>query len=306
MAEKKTIHDTLTYTINSEDTTTSMTILPERGGFGSSIIMPTKNGPREMLHQHDFFWDKEWNDFPGGWPFLFPVCARIGRDGTTGVYLYDGKQYQLNIHGFGWHSSWEVVDEADDALTIRLQANEQTMQVYPFNFEVVLRYQVEHQQVSCHQMYTNRGDNRMPYYAGFHPYLRMPAAGQGKEKVILDYKPIRRFKYNDAMTDIVGEQPLFQLPTHITNPEILEQLTYLGEDKEVCLKLPDGTKIHLCAEGSEDRDLFSYVQLYTIEDKPFFCAEHWMSFPNAINTCEGVRWLEPGESESGFMKLWVT
>lgn len=306
MADKKTIHDTLTYTIHSDDMSTSMTILPSRGGFGSSIIMPTKNGPREMLHQHDFFWDKEWHDFPGGWPFLFPVCARIGRDNTKGVYLYDGKQYHLNIHGFGWQSSWEVVDEADDSLAIRLQASEQTMQVYPFNFEVILRYHVKQGQVSCHQMYTNRGNNRMPYYAGFHPYLRTPEAGAGKEKVLLNYKPIRRFKYNEAMTDIIGEQPVFKLPTSITNPEILEQLTYLGEDKEVRLTLPDGVNIHLCAEGTEDQNLFSYLQLYTIEDQPFFCAEPWMSFPNAINTCEGVRWLEPGQSESGFMKLWVS
>lgn len=305
MAEQKTIHNTLTYTIHSEDNTTSMTLVPERGGFGSSIIMPTKEGPREMLFLHDFFWEKEWSSFPGGWPFLFPVCARISRDGTKGIYLYDGKQYELDIHGFGWHMSWEVEDEADDSLTLRLQANEETLKRYPFHFEIVLRYQVEHGQVSCHQMYTNRGHNRMPYYAGFHPYLSMPA-GDDKAKVTLDFKPIRRFKYNDTLTDIVGEQPIFNLPTSITNPEILEQLSYLGEDKEVRFKLPCGTKIHLCAEGIEDRDLFSYLQLYTMADKPFFCAEHWMSFPNALNTCEGVRWLEPGASESGFMKLWVS
>lgn len=306
MAEKKTEHGVTTYTIHSKDASTSMTLLPERGGFGSSLIMPTKNGPREMLFQHDFFWDKEWNDFPGGWPFLFPVCARIGRDGTKGIYLYDGKQYELDIHGFGWHSAWDVVDEAEDSLTIRLRANEETLAMYPFNFDVVLRYHVDEASVTCEQTYTNRGETPMPYYAGFHPYLAMPEPGKGKDAVKLDYKPIRRFKYNEAMTDIVGEQPLFDLPTSITNPDILEQLTYLGEDKEVRLKLPEGLTIHINAEGLDDRNMFSYLQLYTMADKPFFCAEHWMSFPNSINTLNAVRWLTPGESESGFIKLWIS
>jgi galactose mutarotase-like enzyme len=306
MAEKNTEHDFTTYTINSKDSSTSMTILPERGGFGSSLIMPTKNGQREMLFQHDFFWEKEWKSFPGGWPFLFPVCARIGRDGKKGTYLYDGTQYELDIHGFSWHSKWDVVDDSDDSITIRLQASEQTLAVYPFNFEVRLRYQVERGAMTCHQIYTNRGEVDMPYYAGFHPYLRMPEPGQGKDDVKLDYNPIRRFKYNEPMTDIIGDQPLFKLPTSITNPDILEQLTYLGEDKEARLHLPEGITIHINAEGSEDRDLFSYLQLYTMEDKPFFCAEHWMSYPNALNSVRGVRWLKPGESESGFIKLWIT
>jgi galactose mutarotase-like enzyme len=306
MAEKKSEHGFTTYTITSKDASTSMTLLPERGGFGSSLIMPTKNGPREMLHQHEFFWEKQWNNFPGGWPFLFPICARIGRDGKKGTYLYDGKQYELPIHGFSWHSEWSVIDETDSSLTMHLQANDQTMSMYPFNFEVKLRYVVEKGLLTCYQTYTNRGDTPMPYYAGFHPYLAMPEAGKGKDEVMLDYKPVRRFKYNEAMTDIIGEQPLFELPTSITNPEILEQLTYLGEDKEVRLTLPNGLTIHIDAQGNEGRDLFSYLQLYTIEDKPFFCAEHWMSFPNALNTVKGVRWLKPGESEGAFLKLWTS
>jgi galactose mutarotase-like enzyme len=268
--------------------------------------MPTQHGPREMLFQHDFFWEKEWNHFPGGWPFLFPICGRITRNGTKSVYLYDGKQYTLDIHGFGWKSAWEVLDTAQDSLTLCLKANEQTLQVYPFSFEVQLHYQVTHKNVSCYQTYTNHGNTKMPYYAGFHPYLSMPAPGKDKDAVQLDYQPTRRFQYNETLTDIIGEQPLFKLPSSISNPDILEQLTFLDQNKEVQLTFPDGLGIHIDATGSEDKDLFSYLQLYTIKDKPFFCAEHWMAFPNALNTVSGVRWLEPGQTESGCYKLWIT
>lgn len=306
MAKQQTEHGVKTYTISTKDNSTSMTFLPERGGFGSSLIMPTKQGPREMLYQHDFFWDKEWDDFPGGWPFLFPVCARIGRDGEQGVYLYNGQRYNLKIHGFGWLKPWDVLDDADDMITMRLRYDEETLAIYPFKFEVILRYQVEDGRLMCHQTYTNHGDKPMPFYAGFHPYFLTPAPGEGKDDVMLDYKPVRRFKYNEPMTDLVGDQPLFDLPSSITNPDILEQLTLVDKDKLVKLHYPDGMSIHMEAQGHEDSNLFPYVQLYTMAEKPFFCAEPWMGFPNAINTVEGSHWLKPGESKSGLMRLWIS
>ncbi|WP_304985964.1 hypothetical protein [Coxiella-like endosymbiont] len=38
--------------------------------------------------------------YPGGWPFCFPVCARLKRQWKEGVYLFDGTLYQLKIDGF--------------------------------------------------------------------------------------------------------------------------------------------------------------------------------------------------------------
>lgn len=306
MAEKNIQHGMTTYTITSKDGSSHMTFLPERGGLGSSLIMPTKNGAKELLFQHDFFWEDNWHDLPGGWPFLFPVCARLERNGQRGLYLYSGKQYSLKIHGFGWFMPWEVADESCDSITLCLKANKQTLLDYPFNFEVILRYHITHGSLSCHQTYINHGNHPMPYYAGFHPYLRTPLLNEGKENVMLDYHPIKRFSYNDTLTDVIGEQALFDLPINITNPKATEQLTLLGENKETRLHYPDHSTLHITAEGLEDPDLFPYLQLYTIKEKPFFCIEHWMSFPNALNTVQGVRWLPPGEQETGLLTLWLT
>ena len=57
------------------------------------------------------------------------------------------------------------------------------------------------------------------------------------------------------------------------------------------------------AGGIDDPSFFSYVQLYTIPEQPFFCVEPWMSFPNAMNTVSGVRWLQPGQTECGILTL---
>lgn len=292
-----------TVTISSPDQSTMATFVPERGGTLSSIIMLGKSGPRELLYLHDFFWDENIDDLPGGSPFCFPVCARLERQGQRGAYLYDGHIYTLPIHGFAWSEPWQVQQLSAHHIVLQLQDNEKTRQMFPFRFHLQLDYQISSGLLICHQTYTNRDSKPMPYYAGFHPYFLMPPPNQGKEQVMLSYHPIRRLRYNNSFTDIIGEQALFKLPTAITNPEINEQLTMVSAQKNLLLTFPNGDQLQMIAEGVEDPNLFPYVQLYTMNEKPFFCMEPWMGFPNAMNSVQGVRWLPPSSSEHGVMKL---
>lgn len=293
------------YTITSPDGNTRASFVPEKGGVGSSLIMPWQNNDRELLYQHKHFWQRNNTSLPGGWPFIFPICARIERDGIFGNYLYDGELYNLPIHGFAASLPWQVINNPNqpDKITLVLTETPATLKNYPFCFKIELEYSVANNKFTCRQKYTNTGTKPMPYYAGFHPYFLTPPPQQGKEKVILDYKPLRRFRYNERLTDLVGTQELFTLPSSITNPIINEQLVELGENKNIILSYPDGFKITLQANGVEDTNLFRYVQLYTQEHESFICIEPWMSFPNALNSILGVRWLQPGQSEHGVLQL---
>lgn len=280
-----------------------MSFVPEKGGAAYSLIMPNQNDEKELLYLHDFFWEKELPDLPGGWPFCFPICARLERNGIAGDYLYDGQIYNMPIHGFSWWLPWTVVLHQDHEIILSLRDNATTQRMYPFAFEVKLHYKLDNHTLQCLQTYTNHSRVPMPYYAGFHPYFLTPPAEKGKEKVMLDYKPIQRLIYNNRLTDLIGKTTLFNLPASISNPDINEQLTRVGQDKLVRLIYADGFEIQMQANGVKDPDLFPYVQLYTISEKPFFCIEPWMACPNALNTVQGVRWLKPLQSESGILTL---
>ncbi len=302
-ADEHSINGFDAYTIRSADGGSFVTCVPERGGILTSIVMPGGEAPRELLYHHDFLWNETIDDLPGAWPFCFPVCARLERDGQVGVYNYDGQQYHLSIHGFAWQLPWDIELDADDMFTLVLRDNEQTRQQYPFEFEIRLQYKIEDGRLLCRQTYTNRGNKAMPYNAGFHPYFLTPIPQMGKANVSLNYNPQRRFVYNDRLTDIVGETDCFATPVSIATAEINEQLTQVGADKTAFLTFPDGDKIEMTAEGVEDEDLFPFIQLYTMAEKPFFCIEPWMGQPNAMNSVLGMRWLEPGQSEQGLLHL---
>ncbi|MCK4608754.1 MAG: aldose epimerase [Gammaproteobacteria bacterium] len=287
------------YTIISADGGTRASFVPEKGGVGSSIIMSHEQKERELLFLHDSFWEQEMPDLPGGWPFLFPVCARIERMGNYGNYLYDCNVYSLPIHGFSWNEKWRVLpDQRDDTLTLELTETKNSLAAYPFRFKVQLTYKVTQGKLTCHQIYTNTGNKPMVYYAGFHPYFLTPEANSGKEQVMLNFQPKRLLRYNDKLTDIIGEQKLFNLPIPVTDNRINEQLCEVKENNITHLAYPDGFNLYM-----QTSDQFRYLQTYTMTDKPFFCVEPWMAFPNALNTSTGCRWLASGKSEQAYVEL---
>ena len=123
---------------------------------------------------------------------------------------------------------------------------------------------------------------------------------------MLKYKPCSRWVPNERLTDIVGTVAAPAMPSSLTDPAINEILTQVGPDREVVLAYPDGLVLHTRAEGLDDPAMFPFVQLYTMADRPFYCVEPWMGFPNALNAVAGARWLAAGRTEQGRLTVWAT
>lgn len=287
------------YTICSPDGMTEATISPELGGFVASLIFPFLSGRRETLFLHDNALDPGFIGLRGGVPFIFPICGRVTQGGREGVYVYDGKEYVLPIHGLSAYEKWEVLHHDKHSVELILKSNARTLSLYPFRFAVILKWRVENKKLMCHQQYRNlESEKVMPFYAGFHPYFLTPDVHAGKEKMMIDFKAVKRLKYNTTLTDVVGEQAMINTPISIMDPVVNEQLFLLGADTCARLSYPDGEALAMTASD----DLFSYLQLYHESDQPFFCVEHWMGFPNAMNTGD-VCWLNAGESKEAVYEI---
>lgn len=289
-------------TIKSVSGHSQMTFLPQRGGIARSLIMRGQ----ERLFLHDFFEQANWHDLPGGWPFLFPICARQALDGEAGVYQYNDTHYQLPIHGFGWWQEWQVIAHSEDQLSLLLADNSSTRELYPFEFNVQLDYKITDSQLTCQQSYRNLGNKPMPYTSGFHPYFKTPWPPSEKTKVQLQYQPQQNLIYNEQLTAIITSKEAFSMPRSITDPIINEQLTTLGHDHRAQLIYPNHERLSIEVRGDHDNsDMFSYMQLYTMQDKAFFCLEPWNGQPNALNSGQGLRLLAPGASETATLCLRV-
>lgn len=294
-----------TYTIRATDDVSQMHFAPEKGGLAYSLIMPDQQQPRELLYRPENFSLQAYDSIHMGWPFCFPVCARLSRDGQSGAYNYRHQRYILPIHGFANDEPWSVTELGDDHITLVLTDNERTRAVYPFAFEVTLQYRIAPGQLICQQVYRNQGRQVMPYYAGFHPYFLVDLARYRKQEVMVHFTAEQQLLYNNDLTDIVGTKPAYSTPIAISDEQVNESLIQLGTDHQITLSFPDGFVISLKVDNPNDSTLFNHVQLYHIAKAPFFCIEPWMAAPNSLNTVDQCRLLQPCQTESATLTLSV-
>jgi galactose mutarotase-like enzyme len=268
-------------------------IYPALGGLCASL----KISGRELLAWPDGFNPDKYLKISGGLALLFPICGRLSREGKLGQYLYDHRIFNLNIHGFLYAQQFKILDKTSpDKIVLSVRDTKETRVQYPFEFEIILIYQMIENGLICEQIYKNLGDKPMPFYAGFHPYFLINQDRSGSK---LNFKAERSFQYNSQLTDVIGERNCLSMPVDLTDqsPEgYNERLSLLGSDKKVVLNFSDGAV--LTQEAS-----FNYLQLYTDFNKDFICLEPWMAPPNSFNSLLACPVLAPGESVQEVLKL---
>ena len=280
------------FSIASPDGSARADVVPELGGIVSSLRL---GDHRECLFRHDGFWDPSSRETRGGIPLLFPICGRLLKNGTPGLYQVGHRPCVLPIHGFAMRRPWKVADASrPDALRLRLADSEETRAIYPFAFELELFYSVSSEGLRCRLAVRNAGEDPMPYYAGFHPYFLTPPPGGGKEQTVFEARARGRFQYNDSKTDVVGSAPPPAFPVSVSDERVNGLLLDMDEANETQIRFPDGFGIRQSASP-----LFRFRQFYTLPDQPFFCDEPWMAPPGSLNRPGASRVLAPGQTETG-------
>src|SRR3569833_4644908 len=86
--------------------------------------------------------DLLWNGDPTVWggraPILFPIVGEL----AGGKYHLGGKSCPLSRHGFARGKPFNVVAATPSSATFRLSTDESTLAVYPFQFELDVRFAV--------------------------------------------------------------------------------------------------------------------------------------------------------------------
>ncbi len=129
---------------------------------GAELISLSRNGK-------NILWDRNEKYWADSALVLFPFIGRNYNDS----YTYNGKEYNVGIHGFAFKSEFEVSEKKDNSLTLLLKENKETLAVYPFAFELQITFSLNNDGLKAIFKVTNRSDEVMPYTLGWHPGFKL-------------------------------------------------------------------------------------------------------------------------------------
>jgi aldose 1-epimerase len=241
---------------------------------------------------------------------LVPWPNRV-RDG---LWIHEGAAQVLDItepplhnalHGLLRDRPYAVVDRSAEAVT--LAATVHPTRGYPFTLDTTVRYELVDDGIRVTHGVVNVGGDRAPYAVGTHPFLRIGevptyeltlAVAAGTRFETDDrLNPIRETSVDGTAYDLRAGR----LVAGLDLDDAFGGVTSVDGVSRHRLTAPDGRFVELWQESD-----FGYVQVFTTRIFPrngglatAIAVEPMTAPPNAFNSGQGLKWLDPGESWSG-------
>lgn len=258
-------------------------------------IYDKKNG-REVL----------WEADPAYWkrhsPVLFPNVGKTYKN----TVLINGTQYPTSQHGFARDSMFKCTNSTKNSASFLLVSGDETKEVYPFDFELIITYILEENKLHVKWEVRNPADETMYFTIGGHPAFRFAEKGEVKKDYLLKFPGKRELKYI-----LVDPAEAAADPEHVFNLPLEEECCPVTEKLfENDALIFDGSQIEevwLCRKdgapyvGMECAG-FPNFGIWSVKDAPFVCLEPWMGrcddvgFDKEISEKPGINRLEGGES----------
>lgn len=211
---------------------------------------------------------------------IFPYVARL----TKERYRFQGKEYQMPIHGFLSYAETEVTKRGEDYAVFTLDASEETRRHYPFEFRYQLRYELIGDELRVTTQVTNQDDQTMYFGFGGHPGFRVPLEDDLQfEDYYLDFqretKPVRIGFTEDCFLN--GMDEVYELEQGrylpLTHDLFDQDAIVLREmNHQVTLLSKKGTrKITVTFPDLDYLGIWHRPQT----DAPYVCLEPWSSLP---------------------------
>lgn len=115
--------------------------------------------------EYEFMWQGNPQIWSGQAPILFPIIGRLIDD----KYIFDGKEYTMEKHGFARRNEWEFITGDKNSMTFRLTDNENTRTMYPFSFELRVTFTLNENTLKVKHEVENKTDGTMYFSLGAHP-----------------------------------------------------------------------------------------------------------------------------------------
>ncbi|RZK65882.1 MAG: aldose 1-epimerase family protein [Pedobacter sp.] len=269
-----------------------------------AIDFATKGAELQRIVGTDSAINYMWNGDAQFWgkfsPVLFPIVGAL----KGNVYEYQGEKYQLSRHGFARDMEFEHEFINPTEIEFKLKHTAETLKLYPFEFELTLRYRLRGASLQCTYQVVNPSNETILFSVGGHPAFAAPLNSQG---TYTDY--YLQFNNDDEVTfhHIVDNLIADETTTIKLKDKMLPLTHELFYGDALVFKDLKSTQIRLLNNKNYNGlnfhfEGFPYFGIWAAIDADFVCLEPWCGIADGIGHSqkleekEGMEKLAAGET----------
>ena len=229
----------------------------------------------------EYIWQADENFWGRHSPILFPIVGKLIDD----EYIYENKTYRMGQHGFARDNIFKLYESKKNYLCFKLEQNEQTLEKYPFNFELYLSYKLFENNLKISYKVINKSNKTMPFSIGAHPAFNWPLDNERKQDSYFEFKDAEKLERLPLTKNGISEnKETISLCNNIMtlNKKVFKNDALVLENlknKTILLKNDLNDKfIKVEFEG------FPYLGLWSKpHGAPFICIEPWHGIADLID-----------------------
>jgi len=216
-----------------------------------------------------------WEGNPDFWgkhsPVLFPIVGTL----KNNTYKINEKEYQLPRHGFARDMEFSLIEKTENKAVFSLKSSEETLQKYPFEFELQLIYTLNESSLVLEYKVINNGREKMPFSIGAHPAIALPDTF---EDYAFQFEKEENLKYYLLENDLISSQ------TKIleTNNKVVPLNYELFKNDALIFKTLESKSLTILNNSKPyvkvDYYDFPSLGIWTKENAPFVCIEPWLGY----------------------------
>ncbi len=229
----------------------------------------------------EYIWQADTNYWGRHAPILFPIVGKLLDD----EYIYNNKTYKMGQHGFARDNIFTLFEKKKNYLCFKLEQNEQTLEKYPFAFELYLSYQLLENSLKIGYKVINKDDKTMPFSIGAHPAFNWPLDNERKNDSYFKFYEIKELERFPLTKDGISDK---KEKVFLDKEKLSLNKKVFKDDALVLENLKN--KTILFANDINDKFIrvefegFPYLGLWSKPSgAPFICIEPWHGIADFID-----------------------
>ncbi|GAA0182244.1 aldose 1-epimerase family protein [Clostridium sediminicola] len=249
---------------------------------------------KSLKNDKEYLWQANTEYWGKHSPILFPIVGCL----KNNQYIFKEKNYELTRHGFARDNEFQLLEKDENTLKYIFSSNEETLQKYPFKFELYIIYKLNGEELEITYEVKNIDDKKMYFSIGAHPAFNCNISEGDKYLEFEREETLDSYIINSQNGLIEKEKKSIlkdEKDILLTYDLFKQDALVFDNIKSNSLSIRDnktGEKVKVTIEG------FPFLGIWTPE-APFLCIEPWYGVSDSVDSDNKL------QNKSGIQKLDV-